>query len=44
MVFEGFLGFLESTDFLMDSKVLKEEILKAVHHLILNSLAKCMGK
>ena len=41
--FEDFLDldFLELIQSLMDSKVCVWEILKAAHHLILNSLAKC---
>ena len=43
--FVGFLdlGFWESSQSLMDSKVWAGEALKAAHHLILNSLAKCWG-
>ena len=42
-LFEDFLGldFLESIQYLIDSKVWVREILKVTHHLILNSLAKC---
>ena len=44
--FEDFLDldFLELIQSLMDSKVCVWEILKAAHHLILNSPVKCWGK
>ena len=43
--FEGFfcLGFWASTHSLTASKVWARDILKAAHHLILNSLAKYLG-
>ena len=43
--FEGFfcLGFRASTQSLTASKVWAWDILKAAHHLILNSLAKYLG-
>ena len=43
--FEGFLalGFWASIQSLKDSKVWAWDILKAAHHLILNSLAKYLG-